>query len=112
MPGKSLSLTYTLSRPSTTTGLRMSGREKIAEQLGEQHSDRVIFFDPPELDEALIDIAVRIGLSVPAYDYDKLIAVHQRINNWSYEDAEEWVHHHTMGGYVGPETPVVVWRPH
>jgi len=73
--------------------------------------NQVIFFDPPELDEALIGIALRIGLSVPAYDYDKLIEVHQRINNWSYEDAIEWIEYNTMGSYVGNDTPVVVWRP-
>ena len=87
-------------------------RERIVEHLAEHTKEnQVLFFDPPELDEALIGIALRIGLSVPAYDYDKLIEVHQRINNWPYEDAEEWVHHNTMGAYVGPETPVVVWRP-
>ena len=73
--------------------------------------NQVIFFDPPELDEALIGIALRIGLSVPAYDYDKLIEVHQRINNWSYENAIEWIEYNTMGSYVGNDTPVVVWRP-
>jgi hypothetical protein len=90
----------------------MDLRERIVEQLAEHTKEnQVIFFDPPELDEALIGIALRIGLSVPAYDYDKLIEVHQRINNWSYEDAIEWIEYNTMGSYVGNDTPVVVWRP-
>jgi len=87
-------------------------RERILEHLAEHTKEnQVIFFEPPELDEALIGIAIRIGLSVPAYDYDKLIDVFQRVNNWSYEDAIEWMEVNTMGSYVGPDTPVIVWRP-
>ena len=33
----------------------------------------IMLFEPKELDEALIGIAVRIGLSVAAYDYNKLV---------------------------------------
>ena len=92
-------------------------RERIVEHLAivknYEHTkeNEVLFFEPPELDEALIGIALRIGLSVPAYDYDKLIDVFQRINNWSYEDAIEWLEVNTMGSYVGPDTPVIVWKP-
>ena len=87
-------------------------RERIVEHLVEHTKEnQVLFLDPPELDEALIGIALRLGLSVPAYDYDKLIDVFQRINNWSYEDAIEWIEYNTMGSYVGPETPVIVWKP-
>jgi len=90
----------------------MDLRERIASYLDDEHGkEKVVFFDPFELDEALIGIALRIGLSVPAYDYDKLIAAHMKLNDWTYEDAEEWVNHKTMGSYVGPETPVVVWKP-
>ena len=101
-----------LSPHYDTIGLEMDLRERIAEYLIDEHgSENVLFFDPAELDEALIGIALRIGLSVPAYDYDKLIEVHQKINDWSYEEATEWVTINTMGSYVGPETPVVVWKP-
>jgi hypothetical protein len=86
-------------------------KERIALNLIDTHGqEKIVFFEPSELDAALIGIALRIGLSVPAYDYDKLIEVHRKMG-MSYQEAEEWVTVNTMGRYVGPETPVVVWRP-
>jgi len=71
----------------------------------------IMLFEPKELDEALIGIAVRIGLSVAAYDYNKLVEVFHTKLGMTIEEAEEWVQVNTMGAYVGDGTPVVVWVP-
>ena len=71
----------------------------------------IMLFEPAELDEALIGIAVRIGLSVAAYDYNKLVEVHHKKLGMTLQEAEEWVQVNTMGAYVGDGTPVVVWVP-
>ena len=71
----------------------------------------IMLFEPKELDEALIGIAVRIGLSVAAYDYNKLVEVNHKKLGMTLQDAEEWVQINTMGAYVGDGTPVVVWVP-
>ena len=71
----------------------------------------IIFFEPNELDEALIGIAVRIGRSVAAYDYNKLVEVHHKKLGMTLEAAEEWVQLKTMAEYNGDGTPVIVWIP-
>ncbi len=81
--------------------------DKYADADGKQ----IMLFEPRELDEALIGIAVRIGLSVAAYDYDKLVEIHNKKLGMTLEEAEEWVQVNTMGAYVGDGTPVVVWIP-
>ena len=71
----------------------------------------LMLYEPKELDDALIGIAVRIGLSVAAYDYNKLVEVHHKKLGIPIQEAEEWVQVNTMGAYVGDGTPVVVCVP-
>jgi len=81
------------------------------ERYANDEGEIIIMFEPKELDEALIGIAVRIGLSVAAYDYNKLVEVNHKKLGMTLQEAEEWVQVNTMGAYVGENTPVVVWVP-
>jgi len=81
------------------------------ERYANDGGELIMLFEPKELDEALIGIAVQVGLSVAAYDYNKLVDVFHTKLGMTLEEAEEWVQVNTMGAYVGDGTPVVVWVP-
>tara|TARA_R100000008_G_scaffold32829_1_gene18418 strand:- start:607 stop:870 length:264 start_codon:yes stop_codon:yes gene_type:complete len=74
------------------------------------HERNVIFFEPSELDDALIGIAVFDNLSVTAYDYDTIVAIHKSMG-MSNKQAEEWIEKRTAGESTGDGTPVIIWRP-
>jgi hypothetical protein len=46
---------------------------------------------------------------VLVYDAEKIITVLMSRNEWSDEEAREWVDFNIEGGYLGPSTPLLVW---
>ena len=61
------------------------------------------------LDEALIGTAYRIDLGeILVYDYDKCVEIFMDINDWTEEEAIEWVDFNVVGAYVGEDTPIFV----
>ena len=61
------------------------------------------------LDEALIGTAYRADLGeVFTYDYDKCVDIFMDINDWSEEDALEWMESNVVGCYVGEGSPIFV----
>jgi hypothetical protein len=75
-----------------------------------EHTTEAIFYEPAELDAALIGIALRYGMSVPAYDYHKLMSVHME-RGMSQEEAIEWIESQTIGQWIGEDTPIIVYQP-
>tara|TARA_Y100000114_G_C11535744_1_gene220187 strand:- start:65 stop:352 length:288 start_codon:yes stop_codon:yes gene_type:complete len=61
------------------------------------------------LDKAIIGIGMRCGSDdVLIYDYKKCIKQFMDQNNWSYEEAVEWMDFNVVGAYVGETTPIFV----
>lgn len=57
------------------------------------------------LDDAVIGIALRGAKPVAVYDYDGMVAVFMRDNDWTRTDAIEWIEFNVTGAYVGSGTP-------
>lgn len=59
------------------------------------------------LDDALVGITVGIE-RVAVYDWSKMVDVCMHRDEMSYETAVEHLQYNTLGGYLGPKTPLVV----
>lgn len=46
------------------------------------------------------------------YDYDKMIEELMQDEEWSYEDAAEWIDYNTIRSlpYAGPGAPIIMYR--
>ena len=61
------------------------------------------------LDEALIGTAYRIDFGeILVYDFDKCVDIFMDINDWTEEEAIDWVEYNVVGAYVGEDTPIFV----
>ena len=61
------------------------------------------------LDEALIGTAYRPDLGeILVYDYDKCVDIFMKNNDWSEEEAIEWMEFNVVGAYVRKDTPIFV----
>ncbi len=61
------------------------------------------------LDEALIGTAYRIDLGeILVYDFDKCVDIFMDINDWTEEEAIDWVEYNVVSAYVGEGTPIFV----
>lgn len=85
-----------------------------AEQIEDMELDEeALLFEPRTgLDSACIGVGCRCGqLRLAVYDYELLITAHMAMNEWTREDAEEWVDFNTVGAWVGKGTPIILYRP-
>ena len=59
------------------------------------------------LDDAIIGIGQQWASDpVAVYDYDKCVSIFMKENNWSFEEATEWMEYNVACSYVGPGTPI------
>tara|TARA_R110000823_G_scaffold298072_1_gene418333 strand:- start:543 stop:803 length:261 start_codon:yes stop_codon:yes gene_type:complete len=76
------------------------------EDMAENNPD-VLFADG--LDDGIIGFgnqASRPGVVI--YDYDKCVQIFMKENNWSHEDAIEWMDFNVVSAYVGESTPIFI----
>jgi hypothetical protein len=73
------------------------------EKISEINPDAILW---DELDLAIIGFTQE-GKAV--YDINKLISETQRINEFTYEDAYEWVEFNILNAYVGEYTPIHIF---
>lgn len=75
------------------------------QKFGDRMVDDTVLLDPEYLDEAIV--AVKKHRAV--YDYYLLVKAYQDNENWTYEDAVEWVEYNTMNAlpYMGKLGPLV-----
>lgn len=57
------------------------------------------------LDDAIIGIALRGTKPVAVYDYDLMVGVFMRNEDWTRDDAVEWVEFNILDAHVGDGTP-------
>ena len=63
------------------------------------------------LDAAIVGLGAQHPMApVVVYDYDKCVDIFMRDNDWSFEEAEEWMEYNVLCSYVGPGTPIFMKR--
>lgn len=78
------------------------------ERLMDAGYDDVTYLVNYSYDDALIGVT-EDGRAV--YDYDKMITWLMEEENWSYEDASDWVNYNTLRSlpYMGDRAPIVMY---
>jgi hypothetical protein len=62
-------------------------------------------------DEAIVGVAERCGMPpVVVYDARRCIEILVARDGMSPEEADEFFRFNTLGAYVGPHTPLFLWR--
>ena len=81
----------------------------INEDIRIQLDEEAIVFDNPSFDNAIIAVD-QDGRAV--YDYDLMVEELMRDEEWTMEDAIEWIEYNTLRAipYAGNMAPIVVYR--
>jgi hypothetical protein len=59
-------------------------------------------------EEAYIGQGRQANRNFAVYDYDKCLAILMKRENWSLDDAVEWMEYNVVGAWVGDQTPIFV----
>lgn len=84
----------------------MTNKEKIEEFLGEDTERTVILYDNPSYEGALVGITTD---DRAVYSYDKMVESLMEEDNISEEDAIEFINYNTLGAYIDPKQPIVIF---
>lgn len=84
----------------------MSDKEKVEEFLNNDPERKVILFDNPSFKGALIGITTD---DVAVYSYEKMVESLMKEDNISEEEAVEYIDYNTLGAYVNPKQPIVMY---
>lgn len=84
----------------------MSDKEKVEEFLNNDPERKVILFDNPSFEGALIGITTD---DVAVYSYEKMVESLMKEDNISEEEAVEYIDYNTLGAYVDPKQPIVMY---
>jgi hypothetical protein len=80
------------------------------EELFEWMDEQVLLFDG--MDEALIGWARPMNSpTLAVYDYNLMVEEMMRRDGCTMDEAVEFVDFNVVGAYMGPETPIVMYRP-
>lgn len=71
--------------------------------------DDILYLTNYSYDDALIGVS-EDGRAV--YDYDKMVEYLIEKENWSYDEATDWVHYNTIRSlsYMGEGAPIIMYR--
>ena len=82
----------------------MSLRDECAEV-----DEEMILYDG--LDNAVIGYSSRCGEEpVAIYDYEKMVECFVDENDWSREEAVEWISFNIENAWIGPRTPHILYE--
>jgi hypothetical protein len=77
---------------------------KLLDELAKLNPDAMI---ADGFDEAVIGLGSQYpNQPVAIYDFMKCVEVLLQKNNWSYEEAVEWMDYNVICAYVGEGTPI------
>ena len=81
----------------------------INEDIRMMLDEEAIVFDNPSFDNAIIAVD-QDGRAV--YDYDLMVEELMRDEEWTMEDAIEWIEYNTIRStpYAGDMAPIIVYR--
>jgi hypothetical protein len=81
--------------------------DEIKARLADENPDAILW---DGLDDALVGVARRCGQpTLAVYDYFRCVAAY-RLTGMTYEDAVEWIEFNVVGGWLGPNTPIMLVR--
>lgn len=77
-------------------------------ELRSELPEEAIVFDNMSYDNSIVGVTTD-GRVV--YDYDKMIEELMQDEEWSYEDAVEWIEYNTVRSlpYGGPSAPIIMY---
>jgi len=76
----------------------------------EENEIEAIFYDG--YDEALVGIAQRCGQpDLPVYSREKIVDIIMERDGCEYDEAQEFVDFNIAGGWLGENTPVLLFTP-
>lgn len=91
---------------STPTNPTKGDNMSIKESLAESNPEAILY---DGCDEALVGIGYRCsGEYIAVYSYKKLIEVFIK-EFGDYESAVEWVEYNIVGGWLGKQTPIILY---
>ena len=75
-------------------------------KFGDLMVDETILLDPEYLDAAIVGVRDHRAM----YDYSLLVQAYQENEDWTYEDAVEWIEYNTIRAlpYMGRFAPLVL----
>ena len=78
-------------------------------QLRAELPDDAIVFDNMAYDSSIIGITTDGRI---VYDYDKMVDELMQDEDWSYEDAVDWIDYNTVRSlpYAGPNGPIIMYN--
>lgn len=84
----------------------MTNREKVEEFLNGDPDREVILYNNPSYEGALIGITTD---DRAVYSFDKMVESLMAEDNISEEEALEFIDYNTLGAYIDPKQPIVIF---
>lgn len=80
----------------------------VNQQLRDELPEDAILFDNVSYDGSIVGVTTE-GRVV--YNYDKMVEELMQDEEWSYEDAVEWIDYNTIRAlpYAGPNGPIIMY---
>ena len=77
-------------------------------ELREELPEDAIVFDNMSYDGSIIGVTTDGSV---VYDFDKMVEELMQDEEWSYEDAVEWIEYNTVRAlpYAGPNGPIIMY---
>ena len=78
-------------------------------QLRDELPENAIVFDNMSYDGSIIGVTTDDRV---VYSYDKMVEELMQDEEWSYEDAVEWIDYNTIRAlpYAGPNGPIIMYN--
>ena len=85
------------------------GRQLEARQSTKQRASLLKLLDG--FNDAILGVGEKAGEENPfmIYDYRKCVEILMTVNNWSEDDAVEWMDYNVICAYFGEDTPVFLY---
>ena len=81
----------------------------VNKQLRDELPEDAIVFDNMSYDGSIIGVTTDDRV---VYSYDKMVEELMQDEEWSYEDAVEWIDYNTIRAlpYAGPNGPIIMYN--
>lgn len=84
----------------------MTNREKVEEFLNGDPDREVILYSNPSYEGALVGVTTD---DRAVYSFDKMVESLMAEDNISEEEALEFIDYNTLGAYIDPKQPIVIF---
>ena len=81
---------------------------KLTRDEIDERDEELLLLEPAYLDDAIVGVADRPGLTAVLYSADRCIELLARQNGWSRECAAEFFEYNTRSAYMGNNSPLFI----